>query len=75
MMNSHQQVHISVYTRMYIYIYVGGSSPTRAMLGNLKADDHPTGHPHTITHVCIGTIDGHGSLGSDGDIYIYIYTI
>ena len=54
---------------------VGGadSAPVRTHLGKLKADDHPTGHPHTITHVCIGTVDGHGSLGSDGEMYIYIY--
>ena len=56
--------HLCIHTYVYIYIYVGGSSPTRPILGNLKADDHPTGHPHTIIHVCIGIIDGHGSLGS-----------
>ena len=41
--------------------------PDRTDLGKLKADDHPTGHPHTIIHVCIGIVDGHGSLGSLGN--------
>ena len=70
-----------MYVYIYIYIYrrrrfgAPRFSPDRADLGRLKADDHPTGHPHTITHVCIGIVDGHGCLGSDGDICIYIHTI
>ena len=57
---------------MYVYIYIytyrrrrfGAPRffPDSTDLGMLKADDHPTGHPHTIIHVCIGIIDGHGMV-------------
>ena len=62
-----------MYVYIYIYIYrrrrFGAPRffPDRTELGNLNANDHPTRHPHTIIHVCIGIVDGHGSLGSLGN--------
>ena len=37
------------------------------ILGNLNADDHPTGHPHAHIHGCVVIFEGHGSLAIVGN--------